>query len=340
MKFAVGYQLAEEGEERFVDIVHDFREHLAEVYFPWSDMPSGRAALTNRRGYVDWTGQKRAEEDLLSLKEMGVALDLLFNSNCYGADAVSEYLRNQVVSVLEHLDDLVGGVETVTTTSLTVARTVKDFFPETEVRASVNMRIGTIRGMQYVAGLFDGFCVQREFNRDPAHLRRLKDWADENGKHIYMLANSGCLNHCSGQTFHDNLVAHEKEIDERRNIPNWTPHVCWNFLKDRTNWPVLLQNSWVRPEDLHHYQDLFPFVKLATRMHSRPRLVIQAFCEGRYRGNLLDLFEPGHGPALHPYIIDNERFPRDWFGRTTECDKQCERCTYCAGVLERTLVKP
>ena len=42
MRFAVGYQLPEEGEETLVDIVRDHRERIAEVYFPWLDMPSGR----------------------------------------------------------------------------------------------------------------------------------------------------------------------------------------------------------------------------------------------------------------------------------------------------------
>lgn len=34
MKFAVGYQLPDEGEEPLVAIVRDFRDHIEEVYFP------------------------------------------------------------------------------------------------------------------------------------------------------------------------------------------------------------------------------------------------------------------------------------------------------------------
>ena len=39
MKFAVGYQLADEGEESLVEIVERFRRQIDEVYFPWLDMP-------------------------------------------------------------------------------------------------------------------------------------------------------------------------------------------------------------------------------------------------------------------------------------------------------------
>ena len=35
---------------------------------------------------------------------------------------------------------------------------------------------------------------------------------DAEGKELYMLANSGCLNNCSAHVFHDNLVAHEAQI--------------------------------------------------------------------------------------------------------------------------------
>ena len=337
MKFAVGYQLPGEDEEPLVEVVRDYRERIAEVYFPWLDMPSGRSPMSSRSGYTDWEAQAVLEHDLKALREMGVALDLLLNANCYGGQALSQALANRVCSIIGHLCDIVG-LDAVTTTSLAVARTVQEHFPEVEVRASVSMRIGTVKGMQYVADLFDSFYLQREYNRDFERIGELKAWADANGKGLHFLANSGCLNHCSGQSFHDNLVAHEAEIAETVNVGGWNPSVCWGYLARRESWPALLQNSWVRPEDLGHYEEWFTVAKLATRMHANPRKVVQAYCEGKYRGNLLDLFEPGHGMAIAPHVIDNARFPEDWFARTSECDKRCETCSYCAGVLEDVLV--
>lgn len=336
MRFAIGYQLPDEDGESFPELVVRYREHIAEVYFPWGNFPSGRAALTERRGYVDWAGQRQLEEDLLALCELGVKLDLLLNSNCYGGRAVSQYLRNQIVSVLDYLGELVG-LDIVTTASPAIAWIVKQAYPHIEVRASVNMRIGTVRGMQYVSHLFDSFHLQRDMQRDIAYVRDLKAWADEAGKGLVMLANSGCLAFCSGQSFHDNLVAHEIEVDESVRLEGFRPHMCWNYLADRAHWPAVLQSTWIRPEDLSQYEGLFPVVKLATRMHARPELVIEAYVSRRYRGNLLDLFEPGYGPAFAPCIVDNAKFPADWFERTSTCDRRCHRCGYCAGVLETVL---
>ncbi|MGD9495582.1 MAG: hypothetical protein AB7Y46_04630 [Armatimonadota bacterium] len=338
MKFAVGYQLLGDEDEPLVEVIADYTPHIAEVYFPWADMPSGRAPLATRRGYTDWAAQRDLERDLLRLREMGMRLDLLFNAACYGGRAISEWLQNQVRSVLDYLEAGVGGADIVTTTSPFVARTVKRFFPDIEVRASVNMRIGTVKGMQYLADVFDSYHVQREHNRDLEYLRELKGWAEGAGKRLIMLANSGCMIHCSGQSFHDNMVAHEAEIDECRNVTDWNAHTCWRFLQDPANRVCVLQNTWVRPEDLHHYEGLFDVVKLATRMHARPRAVIDAYVNRRFRGNLLDLMEPGFGPAFAPAIIDNTRFPEDWFARTSTCDRRCHACDYCAKVLEQVLV--
>lgn len=337
MKFAVGFQLYGMGEEPFSRIVAAYQDHISEVFFPWQDIPSGRSGIATQHGYTDWTAQARLEEELRAIKAMGIKLDLLFNGNCYGAYALSEKLANTVVSVLEHLQDAVGGVDIVTTTSPAIAHTIRKHFPEIELRASVNMRIGTVKGMEYLKDLFDSFHVMREYNRDLDHLRSLKDWADENGKNLILLANSGCFAHCSGQTFHDNLVAHESEVCETENLKDFMPYVCWKALKDHNNWHMLLQNTWIRPEDLHNYEDLFDTVKLATRMHTMPAMVIDAYVRGHYWGNLLDLFEPGFSKALFPYMIQNDRFPEDWFTQTSRCKKNCHQCNYCKTVLHQVM---
>ena len=338
MKFAVGYQLPQEGDLPFSELIAPYADRIGEVYFPWLDIATGRSKLGTEHGYTDWKAQARLEEDLVRIHRMGIRLDILFNANCYGRLAMSEELKNKVCSILEHLRDVVGGVEILTTTSPFIAEVVKKSFPEIEVRASVNMWIGTVKAMQYLSDLFDSFYVQREYNRDLDYIRELREWCDENGKRLYMLANSGCLAFCTGHSFHDNLVAHESEICETNNVDDFMPYTCWRYLKNRENWSAILQNSWVRPEDIHHYEGLIDTVKLATRMHSRPEMVIRAYVTGSFYGNLPDLMEPGFGPAISPYIIDNRRIPEDFFERTSHCDRKCHKCGYCASVLEKALV--
>ena len=62
-------------------------------------------------------------------------------------------------------------------------------------------------------------------------------------------------------------------------------------------------------------------------------MVVNAYVSGRWRGNLLDLLEPGFSPAFRPSFIDNGAFPEDWFEKTGRCGRECTGCGYCEGVF-------
>ena len=335
LRLSVGYQDSEKF--LFSDIVKTYKSAVEEVYFPWIGEKSGRSALGGYDGYFDYSLQQRLVTELKEIRALGVKLDLLFNANCYGADAMSEVLRGRVLSILEYLRGQGLLPETVTTASPAIATVVRESFPDIELRASVNMRIGSVKGMQYMSHLFDSFCIAKEVNRDLPRLRAMRAWADAEGKKLIMLANSGCMRDCSGQIFHDNMVAHEGEIAKQKNI-KLLPYACWNYLKDPKNFPSVLQNTWILPEDIDRYEGLIDTVKLATRAHALPGMVIDAYARRRYLGNLLDLFEPGFSPAFAPYVIDRSKLPADFWERTVACDKACESCEYCRTVLEGALV--
>ncbi len=336
VKFAIGYQHPENGEP-FPAIVADYRERIAEVYFPWVGQASGRAALGRSGDARDWKTQARLEQDLVDLRHLGVKLDLLFNANCYGAGAMSEGLADEVISIVEHLGGICDGPDVVTTTSLTIAHIIKTQFPHIETRASVNMRIGTTQAMAYVADRFDGFYLQRDLQRDPAYVRTVHDWCVAHGKKLCLLVNSGCLRYCPGQIFHDNAVAHDADIREQRNLTGFNPLVCWNLYRNPDRLVEFLKSTWIRPEDLHRYDGLAELFKLATRQHSHPRMVIDAYASGHFNGDLFNLMEPCFAPAMAPRYLDNGAFPGDWAERMAHCDGNCDACGYCADVLRRTL---
>ena len=337
MNLIVGYQTRPDN--RLVRAIVAHRDAIGEVYFAWPGIANGRNTVSLREGMTEWEQLDRQIADLEALSTAGLRFNLLLNGNCFGGDAMSEALADRIAGILDFLASEGCMPEVVTTASPAVAYMIKKSHPETEVRASVNMRIGTVKGLDYAKHLFDSFYICRDFNRDLDRIKELQAWADANGKGLYLLANSGCLRDCSFQTFHDNLVAHHSEAAHNRNIRGFLPYACWNYLREPENWVSILQNTWIRPEDLHHYEPYFPMVKLATRMHQLPLMVIDAYAKGKFYGNLLDLFEPGFGPALAPYILDNRKFPSDWFEKTTSCKKNCHECTYCQGVLEQLLLE-
>lgn len=222
MEFSVGYQLAEPGGVSFVEVVREYRDRVAEVYFSWPETPSGRSRMGYQKGRFPAWGWQRLETDLRTLRDLGVGLDLLLNASCYGGgQAISRALEREVLAILTSLEAWVGGAGAVATASPAIAFIVKRARPRLEVRASVNLRIATVEGLEYLADVFDGYYVSRDANRDLRTLQRLKGWADRMGKRLYFLANSGCLRHGSGQTFHDNLVAHDEELAQEKNLPRF-----------------------------------------------------------------------------------------------------------------------
>lgn len=335
MKFAIGYQQPENGES-FADIAADYREHVEEVFFPWVMAPSGRKAL----GAGDWGAQIELENDLRRIRRLGIRLDLLFNSNCYGERAISNSLEQETVSLLEYLDSLGLLPEIITTASPFLAMTVRKHSPSIEIRASVNMRMDSTSAMSYVSDLFDSFYIRRDIQRDMRAVQEVKSWCDANSKKLLMLANSGCLPYCPAQTFHDNIMAHDAGISSMKNVADWNPHLCARLYKNDKRFVEILKSSWIRPEDLKEYEGIFQTVKLATRQHSHPRVVIGAYAAQSFDGNLLELLEPGFSGIFAPYIIDNKRFPDGWMKTAASCLRNCRQCGKCDEILKKVMVMP
>ena len=281
MKFSIGYQ----PDVSWIEAILARREVVRDVYFAFGTMPSGRQPV----GSVD-----RQLEDLGAIADAGIPLHLLFNANCYGARALS---RSFFVEVGETIDRFAadGSLTGVTTTSPVLARFVKANFPDLEVRASVNMEIGTIEGMEYLAETFDAFYLKRELNRDLAAVRTVKAWCDAHGKKLYLLANSGCLNFCSSHVFHDNLVAHEAEIAKEDNGFAF-PGSCWAWLakpENRARWYA--HTNFIEPERVVDYEGLCTAMKLATRINSHPVRILESYASGSHLGPMQPLLEPNHG---------------------------------------------
>lgn len=305
MKFSVGYQLFED--ESFINEIIKYKENIAEVYFSWGDFPNGRNNQLKRSDMLPFEAGEKQRADLKKLSEAGIFVNLLFNATCYGKSSQSKAFFEKVGDTVHYISHsyLLNGI---TTTSPLIARFIKENFEKLDVRASVNMSVGSVEGFEYISDYFDSFYLKRELNRDFHKITEIKNWCDANGKKLYALANSGCLNHCSAHTFHDNLVSHEAEIAEMDNGYNFSG-VCRDFLKKEGNiYRIFDVSSFIRPEDTALYEGIFPSLKLATRVHSDPFSVLKAYIgDQKYSHNILSLLEPNHASTLYPFIVDNTK---------------------------------
>lgn len=305
MQFSVGYQLRETPD--FIESIGKNKAQIHEVYFSWGDFANGRNSQLRQQNLTPWEAQRKQEAELLWLSQQGIGFNLLFNATCYGKDSQSKAFFRKIGETVEYLQAQIR-LNSITTTSPLIAKFIKENFDGLDVRASVNMSIGTIEGMDYVGDYFDSFYLKRELNRDFAAIEKLKQWCDCNGKKLYALANSGCLNNCSAHVFHDNLVSHESEIAAMDNGYAFEG-ICRRYLSDGKNASALLNyTSYIRPEDVHLYEGIFPAMKLATRVSKYPEWIVKAYIEEQsHRGSILDLLEPNHTGLFYPWLLENKK---------------------------------
>ncbi len=331
MKYSVGYNMLHSNE--LLPVIIDNKEEIDEVYFSWADFANGRNSQTEQAGYSPWEALYKQEEDLKLLNAAGIRFNLLFNGNCYGADSLSRAFYEKIGESVQYIKSTMN-LSSVTTTSPLIAKFIKNNFGDIKVRASVNMEIGTIQGMDYLSEYFDGYYMKREYNRNFKKIEELKARCDSDGKTLHILANSGCLNYCSAHVFHDNLVAHETEIAKRDNCYVFEG-VCNEYLKSPEKRISLIRDTnFIRPEDIKYYEKYFTSVKLATRVSNNPVMILKSYLRQRYSGNITELLEPNHSGAIYPYVIENSKLKNDFLF----CDKNCFSCNRCSDIYNNALL--
>lgn len=328
----VGYQLR--SDSRLIDAILSHADRVREVYFAWPNIANGRSTVSQKLDLFPWEAMDRQRADLERLSKAGIGLNLLLNGNCYGAEALSRSFFSRIGDLIDSLGAQYG-LSSITTASPVIARFVKQNFDALEVRASINMEIATREGMEYLAEVMDGFYVKRELNRSIERVRAFADICHSMGKKVYLLANSGCLNHCSGRTFHDNLVSHEAELMKMDNAFGFDG-LCRQFLSDSMKRKRILQiSNWIRPEDLSRYEGIVDGAKLATRVSENPEMIVHAYASGHFPGNLLALTEPDFSAMYRPIVLSNSRMPSNFFEKTAACKHDCESCGYCIRAFEQ-----
>lgn len=113
-------------------------------------------------------------------------------------------------------------------------------------------------------------------------------------------------------------------------------------LEMREKYPRLFFSSpWIRPEDVSYYEAELGVenIKIAGRQLPTEQTItiVEAYSNGEYHGNLLDLLSS-------PYRLrDAYYIPNDSLDGTLErlvaCSRECNSCGYCDIIAARSLEK-
>jgi hypothetical protein len=177
----------------------------------------------------------------------------------------------------------------------------------------------------------------RGLNRDPEGLSGLIHGlrARHADVRLFLLANEGCLYQCPYKPAHDAHIALVVEgLCGDRTFGMNREFGCVRRMLGEPG--LMLASPFIRPEDMGRYAGAAYGLKVCGRNRGADFLmrVVDAYVEGRYEGNLLDLMD-AMGDLAEQVGIPNHGLPDDFFEQVTACDKACRACGRCAALAGR-----
>ena len=332
----VGYQMDNPG---LMPVLQQFKGQVTDVYFSLPGDPTYYGAWGMKSG-KEWEElYVRFMKDLNEFRRMDISAIVCVDASCFGANYSSEELMNHIAEMLRSISEHIR-IRAVTTSSFPVAECLHKMNSSLKIRASEGMHLMSVRQLSFTQDLFNGYYIGCEGVRDLEEIERMRKWCDDNGKTLHIVPNNSCLYSCPYYIYHGNVQSHLQDVALAQEKPDTPPDrtaPCERIWAKPENKVKILQGMWIRPEDMRHVSYYFDSMRLATRTNKAPQNIVKAYCDGRWDGNLCDILEAMHEhPACYP-VIHNDRFPKDWFKKTSRCGHHCENCHYCEEVLKKVL---
>jgi len=268
---------------------------VAEVYGRAAeDLVGGGRAASLATG----AGKRRPARHIEQVRTLGMEFDYLFNATCLNNVEVS---RGGYKAIERTIGEAVSwGASGVTVSSPFLLRLVKEKFPGLTVSLSVFARVDTPQMLVFWERLgADRVTVfEHKVNRDFEALRALRKATK---LPLYVIANNACLQHCPFSHFHDANLSHASQ----------SKHESGGFFLDHCfllcrlgmfeNPVEALKSPWIRPEDLHFYEEAgMDGVKLVDRMMPSEDILraVRAYVQRRWDGDLAEIIHGLRGPAM------------------------------------------
>jgi collagenase-like PrtC family protease len=274
---------------------------------PFDIVGGGRAGIVVPT--VDW---EFAATYIRAAHDRNIAFCYLLNAPCLGNLEQTREGKKQILAFIGQLADM--GVDSVSIANLTVVALARRNFPDLAIRGSVLSWPTNLSRLKYQESLgVDPLIVPySDFNRDFNMLPKIRSGLSCG---MQLFANVSCIYNCHYLAEHASSVGHASQIQQGVQKANtFLDFYLWQCTRRRLLNPELfLMSRWIRPEDLHVYEDMgYDEFKIIDRSRSTAWLlrVTKAYADRRYDGNLLDIISLemlGDPNGFHDDIEDQVR---------------------------------
>lgn len=274
-------------------------------------------------------------ETVKVIREANIRIDITMNSTCDGGDWYEKETLERQIGFIRDMHEQ-QGVEAVTLANPFLIEQAREACPDLEISASVLADIDCFsRAEAFALAGATTMTVDTSLNRD---LKLLRQIHEKLGVELKLMVNEGCLNKCPFRKFHMNLISHKSQ--EERDEGTSFSFACGDIIGRDAG--QIFKSNWIRPEDLRRYDGITRFFKIVGRdmMPSKVLRCTAAYMDESYDGNLFDLLcsSIGYFGIEFRAHIDNKALDKtSFFKRTSTCNRQCQRCTYCADLADELL---
>lgn len=339
-------------------LIEQLSEYKADTVFGVMDKtpvgggrPSFLLAKVNREHVEDYV--KRVHS-------VGMRFDYLLNAPCMNN---MEYNRKSHRELIDHIAWLNSiDVDGVVVSIPLIMEIVKEQFPGMEVRVSVISHVNSVQRAQLFEELgADSITLDFNINRNFKLIRKIREAVKCK---LVTIVNDGCLYQCPFRYYHYNIIGHASQT--MNPLKGFYIDYCIIrcTMKRFSNPAELMKGRWIRPEDIHLYEELgIDSFKISGRRMSTKWLTnaVRAYNLRKYEGNLAELLnisQLGVDPDMHspqyqaflskaehikaeklmqigqlypvkPYIDNNKLDGFIDFFKKQDCLSGCGDCDYC-----------
>ncbi len=279
-------------------IADNYSDHIKEVYFPLPATVIGSGEPTQPSKYLH-----------TFLKDGPLNRSVLLNPI-----TLDKPVEEVIPRVIEALRRLIGeyGLAGATVVNLTLARRIREAFPDLLLTASCLMEISRPNQALMINGVIDSLVPDNRIMRNLPALKKLK--AAFQGQ-MRLLVNEGCLPGCPHR------VQHFHEMGRNFQYPL---SLCTELLSFHP-W-MRLTGGWVLPQHLHLYDGAYDELKLGGRVTLRKAPYYLRVLDAYIHRTPMTPNQIGAGPAS---IYDPITIREEFYAHTLDCENNCHECTFC-----------
>ena len=285
-------------------------QHVYEVY---GSLPASAMGTMLTRASLPEVTPEEIRDFVGKLHSMNIKFSYALNALAMGNLEYTDEGKKQIFAFLEWLVEI--EVDSVIVSNPLLAALIREYFPSFEISVSSAASVDSLQKAKFwrdmgVTSIKLPLVVNRNFSL-------LKSLAENTEVDLEVMVSQLCLYQCPLERYHTITTNTDSQVIQQEEAPSfldWCRLQC-NLIR-WSDPSELIKSPIIRPEDVSLYQrygvKYFKIVGRNKNMRHKIINVIQAYADGKWEGNLLDIVGVNTNPP--PYELA-QFYPESEFKR-------------------------